>query len=150
SGELVAGEVVTYSFLVTNTGNVTLTDITVEEGEFTGAGEVSGIDCPAGAGSLAPRESVTCTASYRVVEADLTGRAIANEAVGLGTAPGSPAPITSDASAVEVGTVLPAPPSATLPSTGAGAVPALLTIAGALLLGGAVVLTGMRRRRTLR
>ncbi|MEU3219794.1 hypothetical protein [Streptomyces sp. NPDC006971] len=70
-GELVAGEKVEYAFLVKNTGNVTLKDVKVKEGDFTGSGKLSDVVCPAGAGSLAPGASVTCTASYEVTQADV-------------------------------------------------------------------------------
>ncbi|PJI54115.1 hypothetical protein CTI14_19490 [Methylobacterium radiotolerans] len=33
-----AGQTITYSFLITNTGNVTIADVTVEETGFTGTG----------------------------------------------------------------------------------------------------------------
>ncbi|WP_335941727.1 DUF7507 domain-containing protein, partial [Streptomyces sp. PTD5-9] len=61
-GELVVGEKVEYAFLLKNTGNVTLKDVKVNEGQFTGSGKLSDVVCPEGAGSLAPGASVTCTA----------------------------------------------------------------------------------------
>jgi uncharacterized repeat protein (TIGR01451 family) len=81
------GEVVTYSFLLENTGNVTITDAQIDDSGFTGGGELSPITCPADT-TLAPGESVTCTATYTVVAADLEGDAgISNTAVGTGTTP---------------------------------------------------------------
>ena len=65
-----AGEIVSYSFLVTNTGNVTMTDVTVDEAAFTGTGPMS-IICPAGAASLAPAAQLTCTAAYTLTQADV-------------------------------------------------------------------------------
>ncbi|MBP5803996.1 hypothetical protein J2D78_18095, partial [Microbacterium maritypicum] len=47
------GQELTYSFLVTNTGNTTLTDVTVEEGAFTGSGTLGAIT-PASVATLAP------------------------------------------------------------------------------------------------
>ena len=41
-----AGQDVVYSFLVTNTGNVTIRDVTIAEGSFTGFGTLTGIVCP--------------------------------------------------------------------------------------------------------
>ncbi|MGI0501474.1 hypothetical protein ABY44_00310, partial [Burkholderia sp. ZZQ-2] len=67
----VVGQEITYSFVVTNTGNVTLTDVTVDEGVFTGSGSLSAITCPAGAASLAPGLQVVCTASYVLTQADV-------------------------------------------------------------------------------
>ena len=47
-----AGEVVTYTFHVTNTGNVTVTGLAVTEGSFSGSGTPPVVTCPPGA--LAP------------------------------------------------------------------------------------------------
>ena len=52
------GTLVTYSYLVTNTGNVTLNPVTVTD-PMTG---LSSIDCPAT--SLVPAASETCHATY--------------------------------------------------------------------------------------
>jgi uncharacterized repeat protein (TIGR01451 family) len=90
----VVGDEVTYSFLVTNTGNVTLTDIEVTEGDFSGSGELSEIDCPSGIASLAPGEDVTCTATYAVTQADVDSGEITNVATATGTPPNGP-PIES-------------------------------------------------------
>ena len=87
--EMVAniGEIVNYSFVVTNTGNVTLTDITVNEGDFSGAGTTPEIECPAEVASLAPGDSVTCTASYTIVQADLDAGSVTNSATATGNPP---------------------------------------------------------------
>ncbi|MEU9846161.1 DUF11 domain-containing protein, partial [Streptomyces sp. NPDC047985] len=101
-GELVAGEKVSYEFAVTNTGNVTLKDVKVNEGEFTGSGKLSDVVCPADAGSLAPGASVTCTASYEVTQADVDAGSIKNSATATGTPPGGTEPPVSPPSKVEV------------------------------------------------
>ncbi|MET8067555.1 collagen-binding domain-containing protein, partial [Micromonospora sp. NPDC005313] len=88
-----AGEVVTYRFTVTDTGNTELTGVTVEETAFSGSGRPSAITCDATA--LAPGESATCTATYTVTEADVAAGRITNTAVAVGTpptVPGQPAP----------------------------------------------------------
>ncbi|QTF72462.1 DUF7507 domain-containing protein [Arthrobacter woluwensis] len=100
--ELVAGETVTYSFVVTNTGNITLTDVEVAEGEFSGSGKMSGIECPQGAKSLAPGESVTCTATYQVTQADVDRGSVQNSATATGTPPGNGTPVTSEPSEVKI------------------------------------------------
>ncbi len=118
-----AGQAVTYSFVVTNSGNVTITDVAVEEGEFTGHGELSEVSCPAEESTLAPGESTTCTAGYTVVADDLAGGAeLANTATATGTAPGG-APIGSDPSTATVAAASPASPSPS-PSPSGGAGPA--------------------------
>ncbi|PJI54114.1 hypothetical protein CTI14_19485, partial [Methylobacterium radiotolerans] len=53
-----AGQTITYSFLVTNTGNVTVRDVTVEEGTFTGTGTAPVVTCPAGAATMVPGAQV--------------------------------------------------------------------------------------------
>ncbi|MBF4619451.1 DUF11 domain-containing protein, partial [Clavibacter sp. VKM Ac-2873] len=80
-----AGETVSYSFVVTNTGNVTLTDATVAETQFSGTGTAPVVTCPTGASSLAPGASVTCTASYVATQADVDAGSITNTATATGT-----------------------------------------------------------------
>ncbi|GAA2107127.1 hypothetical protein GCM10009823_33730 [Brevibacterium salitolerans] len=102
------GRRITYSFAVTNTGNVTLSDIVINETEWTGAGELSEVSCPAGAGALAPGDAVTCTATYTVQQADIDRGSIANTATAQGVPPGGDDPVVSDPDEAEV-TVDPAP-----------------------------------------
>ncbi len=103
--ELVLGETVTYSFVVTNTGNVTLTDVAVDEGAFTGAGALSAIECPADR-TLAPGAQLICTATYTVQQADVDAGTVANDATATGTPPNGE-PITSEPS----GTTTPSVPN---------------------------------------
>ncbi|PRB08730.1 hypothetical protein CQ047_11760 [Microbacterium sp. MYb72] len=83
-----SGSTIDYTFLVTNTGTVTLTDVRVDETEFSGTGSVSAVECPPEAASLRPGQSITCTASYTTQDADLALDTIDNTAVSAGTAPG--------------------------------------------------------------
>ncbi len=83
------GAVVTYSFVVTNSGNVTLTNVGVTDTQTAPAGALaSGPTCPAGAASMAPGASVTCTATYTVTQADLNNGSINDSATAAGTKPG--------------------------------------------------------------
>jgi uncharacterized repeat protein (TIGR01451 family) len=94
------GETVTYSFKVTNTGNVTVKDITVREDAFNGSGKISTATCPAPAASLAPGASVTCTATYQVTTADLdSGIPLVNTATATGTAPTGAAVVSNQSTA---------------------------------------------------
>jgi uncharacterized repeat protein (TIGR01451 family) len=137
-----AGQVVTYSFQVTNAGNVTITDPIVHEGAFNGHGTISPVVCPAEASTLAPAETVTCTATYTVVQADLTrGGRLSNTATVSGTLRGGDT-ITSDPSTA---TVASDPPGG-LALTGSDLVlPAALIALVLLLVGGLIVI--IRRRR---
>ncbi|QIM17823.1 hypothetical protein G7066_02370 [Leucobacter coleopterorum] len=87
SGAADAGESIDYSFVLTNTGNITLTDVGVDDPK---AGSVS---CPQT--TLAPGTSVTCTAdaSYIVTEQDVIDGEVVNTATGLATVPAGVDPI---------------------------------------------------------
>jgi uncharacterized repeat protein (TIGR01451 family) len=82
-----AGQVVDYSFLITNTGNVTLTDAGVVEGIFSGTGDLSTPVCPPAAVSMLPGAQVTCTASYVLTQGDVDAGTVTNEATATGTPP---------------------------------------------------------------
>ncbi|HVW33366.1 MAG TPA: hypothetical protein VHL53_12565, partial [Acidimicrobiia bacterium] len=56
-----AGTPITYSYVVTNTGNVTLDNVAVHETAFTGNGPVPAPACPA-RGPLAPGDQLACSA----------------------------------------------------------------------------------------
>ncbi|WP_420369289.1 DUF7507 domain-containing protein [Curtobacterium sp. L1-20] len=103
------GQKVTYSFLVTNTGNVTVTDPTVEEGDFSGHGKLSSVTCPSDDVTLEPGDSEICTATYTVVAADLAAGSgkLTNTATVTGDLPGGGS-LTSTPS---TSTVVPDPPA---------------------------------------
>ena len=76
------GDSIPYSFLVTNTGNVTMTSIAVTDPNTTG------VTCPAT--TLAPQTSTTCTGTHVVVQADLDAGSVVNTATVVGTPPSGP------------------------------------------------------------
>ncbi|MFE7563704.1 DUF6923 family protein [Kitasatospora sp. NPDC057500] len=114
TGKLVAGEKITYSFRVTNTGNVTLKDVKVTETAFTGSGALDPVSCPSGAASLAPGASVTCTAGYTVTQADVDAGSVKNTATATGTPPTGPPPVSPPS---EVTITQPPAPSMTVAKT---------------------------------
>ena len=79
---------VTYSYRVTNSGNVTLTSITVKD-PHSG---LSPITCPDS--SLPPSASETCTATYTTTQADVDRGSITNLAIASGISPRGPPPVT--------------------------------------------------------
>ena len=69
-----AGDTIVYSFAVENTGNVTIDSIVVVDpgptfGGATGTGVWSGLTCPLT--TLLPTQSVICTATYTLTQADI-------------------------------------------------------------------------------
>jgi len=72
------GEVVTYTIVVTNTGNVTLSGVAVTD-PLTGLNEVIAI--------LAPGASETYTQTYTITQANLDAGSVVNTASAAGTAP---------------------------------------------------------------
>ncbi|MFC2078286.1 hypothetical protein ACFLTM_05720, partial [Candidatus Bipolaricaulota bacterium] len=102
--------VISYTHTVTNTGDVTLYDISVAEqaGSFTGTGTLpvpayssggADIDGDADAIDLAAGASATFTANYTVTQADIDAGGITNQALATGTDPfGGPITDLSDES----------------------------------------------------
>lgn len=151
-----AGQLVHYSFTVTNTGNQTLSGPAIVEGAFTGHGALTKPTCPSVPVTLVPGQEIVCSATYTVVAADLTGQPLVNTATATATPP-STAPIVSAASTVRIGTVVPpvgpivsvepAAPEGGLPSTGYAIPPGIAVGAlGAVVAGGLALLIRRRRR----
>jgi mucin-19 len=67
-----AGDTINYSYLLTNTGTVPLFP------PYTVADDKTTVTCPAAPATIAPLETVTCTATYSVQAADVTARAVTN------------------------------------------------------------------------
>jgi len=84
---LTVGDVIDYTFDVTNTGNVTLTNVSVTDPLITT------ISCPGGnpIPSLAPAASVQCTGSYTITQADIDAGSRVNTATVTGDCPQSQA-----------------------------------------------------------
>ncbi|MEO9325656.1 GEVED domain-containing protein [Nocardioides sp. C4-1] len=80
NGRVDAGDTITYTFVVTNTGPQTLTGVAITDAK------VGAITCPTT--TLAPGAGVTCTKSYTITQADVNTGAVANSAVAAGTSPG--------------------------------------------------------------
>ncbi len=71
AGPLTVGQVVNYTFLVKNEGNVTLSNINVQETAFNGTGTPPATPSTTGPTTLAPGQSVTFTTSYTVTQSDI-------------------------------------------------------------------------------
>lgn len=80
-GSTDAGDTITYTFTVTNTSNVTLTDVGIDDGKLG----LSGYTCDDD--SLDPGQIVTCTRTYTITQADIDLRAVNNTATVEGTDP---------------------------------------------------------------
>ncbi len=96
---LTEGATVNYSFVVTNTGTAMLTNVAVTDPKPG----VEPISCPGT--TLAPSQSMTCTATYTVTSADATAGSTQNTATATGQPPSGP-PVTAQ----DIATV-PAEPS---------------------------------------
>lgn len=105
-GDPAAGDTVTFSFEVANTGNVTVSGITL----LDDMPQLSAIEFgawPGAAAVLAPGESVTATAGYTLTQDDLDTGTVFNDA----TASGTPARGDLDAAVDSVTLVVPAAPA---------------------------------------
>ena len=92
------GDVIDYTITVTNTGNVTLTDVDVTD---PNADPGSIICVPATPLTLAPGASTTCDATHTVTQADLDAGSVVNIATSTGTDPGGN-PVTDPSNPVTV------------------------------------------------
>ena len=71
-----AGQTINYSYVLKNTGNVTLS------GPFTVTDDKATVTCPPDVTSLAVGDTLTCTASHTVTQADVDAGSITNIAKG--------------------------------------------------------------------
>jgi len=82
-GDAVAGGEVEWSFTVTNSGNVTLSGLDIDD-PLEGIGEIEWGAWPGIEGTLKSGESVTATASYRLTQDDVDAESVTNTAVADG------------------------------------------------------------------
>ncbi|UNK42040.1 Ig-like domain-containing protein [Luteimonas sp. S4-F44] len=76
-----AGSTIAYSFLVTNTGNVTIANIAIDDDKLDAAAV-----CPVT--TLAPGASTTCTGTHTITQAEVDAGKVLNTATATGTTPG--------------------------------------------------------------
>ncbi|MDQ4213819.1 DUF7507 domain-containing protein [Microbacterium sp. ASV81] len=100
-----AGDVVAYSFTVTNTSLLTLQNVSITD-PLSGLSPITFGAWPGTAGTLAPGQSVTATATYKATQADVNRGSIDNTATVTGTTVGG-ATLTDEHAAVV--TITPAP-----------------------------------------
>src|SRR5690606_31672602 len=95
AGRVDAGDEITYTFEVTNTGNVTLTDVGLSEIAFSGTGDYElpadavFVPAPGGsaAGTLVPGETATYTLTYTLTQDDIDAGELTNSTLATGTPP---------------------------------------------------------------
>ena len=110
TGYSAAGQTIGYDYLLTNTGNLAFTGVSVTDDRNT-------VTCPSD--TLAAGTSETCTGSYTVTPTDVSAGSVTNIAVA--TASDTEGVVTSTPSAVTVLAVSPAPSiSLTKSTTSAG------------------------------
>ncbi|MCH1868009.1 hypothetical protein MJ876_15910, partial [Nocardioides sp. CFH 31398] len=113
SGLVDAGDLVTYTFTVTNAGDVPLADLAVDDGLLSSQDPAITVSCEQT--ELAPGDDTTCTAyaAYEVSDADVDAGVLTNTATATATAPGvgrGPRPdVTSDPDSVNLPTTRQAP-----------------------------------------
>ncbi len=88
-----AGDEVVYDFTVTNTGNVTITNVDITDGLFSAGTIICNFDgtgalaADAALASMAPTDSVSCPATYVLTLDDINAGGVENTATATGTDP---------------------------------------------------------------
>lgn len=113
--KFVAGESVQYTVTVTNQGNGTASNVTVEDpGPSDGTGTMGIFVCAVGGegtelpASVAPGQSLVCTAQYTLSQDDVDQGSLSNTATVAGTGPAGPGGVIPDLGG-EVGPVVTIP-----------------------------------------
>src|SRR4029079_5912627 len=96
-----AGDSVVWTVTVKNTGNVTLTNVSVTDA-LAGATIVTPCGFSSPIASLAPNASVSCDVSYAVTQANVNAGSVTNTATALGTPPTGANVTDTDANAVTI------------------------------------------------
>ncbi|WTM64129.1 hypothetical protein U2H20_09160 [Humidisolicoccus flavus] len=105
AGTHAPGQLVTYEFVLTNLGNVTLTSVTLEDELLGGEVEIdwsTSSDASTPDGTLAPGETVTATATYALTQSDIDAGSVNNMAFASGTPPAGIAVQGGDTDTVEL------------------------------------------------
>ncbi|MGR6743217.1 DUF7507 domain-containing protein [Microbacterium sp. F1-18] len=108
------GDEVAYTFTATNTGDVSLTNVSITDA-LPGLSEISYGAWPGASGVLAPGQSVTATATYALTQADRDAGVVENTATVVGTPPTGD-PVTDED---DVDVPVPQAPGILLKKTGA-------------------------------
>ena len=93
TGYTAAGQIIPYTYDMTNTGTTTLSGVGVSDNK------IASVSCPDS--SLAPGASETCTAGYTTTQADVTAGSVTNTATAYAVNPDD-AEVTSAPSSVTV------------------------------------------------
>ncbi|MBI9043448.1 MAG: sortase [Anaerolineaceae bacterium] len=84
------GDTITYAFTVENTGNVTLTNVSISDPDAS-------LSCDPASWSLAPGESRShCTGTYTLTQTDINAGTYTNAATATGSSPGNTDDVTDD------------------------------------------------------
>jgi uncharacterized repeat protein (TIGR01451 family) len=92
------GDVLHYTYTLTNTGNVTLSAPYAVNDDL-----IASVSCAAGPPSLAPGASFECTGSYTVTQADIDAGSVVNHATATATFRGGP--VTSNPDSAQVAAI---------------------------------------------
>jgi uncharacterized repeat protein (TIGR01451 family) len=83
TGFTAAGDTIPYTYVVTNTGTISLTNVFVTDGTTPGGTNVT-VTCPDTLENLAPGASEMCSSTYTVTAADVTAGSVTNFATASG------------------------------------------------------------------